>query len=144
MNTPNGAAAANGHHNLNMNATINSTQFNKSLDDWLNSNCNNMNNNNGSTGGIMTVGGGMNVAGAATVTNNNINNTTTTNSHLDDWLNATMKDSPKTFSVSSTEFLDGPSRNVINSNGLNTTSIVMPPINLLRMMPEYQVNTQTK
>lgn len=140
MNTANGGA--NGLHNLNVNAAINHNQFNKSLDDWLNSNCNNnMNNNhNGLAGGMMTIGGGAPTV-AANVTNNNINSNSNS-SHLDDWLNATMKDSPKTFSVSSTEFLDGPSRNVINSNGLNTTSIVMPPINLLRMMPEYQVNTQ--
>lgn len=139
MNTANGGA--NGHHNLNMNAAINHNQFNKSLDDWLNSNCNNnMNSNhNGLAGGMMTIGGpAAAAAAAASVTNNSSSNN---NSHLDDWLNATMKDSPKTFSVSSTEFLDGPSRNVINSNGLNTTSIVIPPINLLRMMPEYQVNT---
>lgn len=143
MNTANGAGANGHHHNLNLNAAINSNQFTKSLDDWLNSNCNNMNNNNGSSGGMMAMGGGGGNAGVAvgatTVTNNN-----TTNSHLDDWLNATMKDSPKTFSVSSTEFLDGPQRNMINSNGLNTTSIVMPPINLLRMMPEYQVSHTNK
>lgn len=33
---------------------------------------------------------------------------------LDEWLNETMKDSPKTFSSSSVEFLDGPR---IGSNG---------------------------
>lgn len=135
MNAANGA---NGH-NIHMNSNSNNTNhFNKSLDDWLNSNC-----NNGL--GITTTGGGIGTGvaagpiGATTITNNDTNRS----SHLDDWLNATtMKDSPKTFSVSSTEFLDGPSRNVINSNGLNTAGIVMPPINLLRMMPDYQVNNR--
>lgn len=139
MNAANGA---NGH-SIHMSSNNNNVhQFNKSLDDWLNSNCNNMNNNGL---GITSTGAGISTAaaaaaaaiGATTITNNDTNRS----SHLDDWLNATtMKDSPKTFSVSSTEFLDGPSRNVINSNGLNTTGIVMPPINLLRMMPDYQVN----
>lgn len=133
MNTTNGANNSNGH-NINMNATNNSNQFTKSLDDWLNSNCNNMNNHNNNGTGIISSGGGA--ATMITAPNNDANRS----SHLDDWLNATMKDSPKTFSVSSTEFLDGPSRNVINANGFNTTGIVMPPINLLRMMPEYHVN----
>ncbi|XP_031631656.1 myb-like protein D isoform X2 [Contarinia nasturtii] len=111
---PNPANSANGStHNLNNNN--NNNQFIKSMDDWLNSNNNNCNNGN---------------------TNNDANRT----SHLDEWLNATMKDSPKTFSVSSTEFLDGPTRNVINNtNGLGSMGIVMPPVNLLRMMPsEFQ------
>lgn len=106
MNNP--PASANGSsHNIH----ANNNQYTKSMDDWLNSNCN----------------------------NGNATNDANRSSHLDDWLNATMKDSPKTFSVSSTEFLDGPPRNVINSNGLNTMGMVMPPINLLRMMPDYQV-----
>lgn len=103
--------SANGSsHNLN----ANNNQYTKSMDDWLNSNNGMCNNGNAS---------------------NDANRT----SHLDEWLNATMKDSPKTFSVSSTEFLDGPSRNVINSNGLSSMGMVLPPVNLLRMMPEYQV-----
>lgn len=94
------------------NLNSNNNQYPKSMDDWLNSN----------------------------LSNGNTNNDAIRSSHLDDWLNATMKDSPKTFSVSSTEFLDGPARNVINANGLGSIGMVMPPVNLLRMMPEsYQV-----
>lgn len=95
----------------------NNNQYTKSMDDWLNSNNNGSNCNNGG------------------ITNPDVNRA----SHLDEWLNATMKDSPKTFSISSTEFLDGPSRNVINSNGLGSMGMVIPPVNLLRMMPEFQV-----
>lgn len=110
----NPANSANGSsHNLNAN-----NQFTKSMDDWLNSN-NNGNFNNG-----------------------NSNTDANRSSHLDEWLNATMKDSPKTFSVSSTEFLDGPTRNVINSNGLGSMGMVLPPVNLLRMMPEFQVTIE--
>lgn len=105
VNPPNSANGSS--HNIN----ANNNQYTKSMDDWLNSNCN----------------------------NGNANNDGNRSSHLDDWLNATMKDSPKTFSVSSTEFLDGLPRNVINSNGLGTMGMVMPPVNLLRMMPDYQV-----
>lgn len=104
--------SANGSsHNIH----ANNNQYTKSMDDWLNSNNGNCNNGN-------------NIADANRA------------SHLDEWLNATMKDSPKTFSISSTEFLDGPTRNVNNSNGLGSMGMVMPPVNLLRMMPEFQVN----
>lgn len=96
------------------NLNANNNQYaTKSMEDWLNSNCNNV------------------------TSQNDVNRS----SHLDDWLNATMKDSPKTFSVSSTEFFDGLPRNVINSNGLNTMGMLMPPVNLLRMMPDYPVIT---
>lgn len=110
-NKANTTNSANGNnHNIN----ANNNQYAKSMDDWLNSNNGNCSNGNPSTD-------------------------TNRTSHLDDWLNATMKDSPKTFSVSSTEFLDGPARNVINSNGFGSMGMVMPPVNLLRMMPEFQV-----
>lgn len=69
----------------------------------------------------------------------NGNDASTTNGnyqqrHLEDWLNATMKASPKTFSVSSAEFLDGASRNALNTNGLGA-SYAAPPLNLFRMNP---------
>lgn len=116
LNTPqqfckmNPINSANG---ISHNLNSNNNQFTKSMDDWLNSN-----NGNCSNG----------------------NNDANRSNHLDEWLNATMKDSPKTFSMSSTEFLDGPTRNVINTNGYSSMGMVMPPVNLLRMMPEFHVN----
>lgn len=118
MNTPqqyNKSIPPNSANGSSHNIHANNNQYTKSMDDWLNSNNGNCNNGN-------------NIADANRA------------SHLDEWLNATMKDSPKTFSISSTEFLDGPTRNVINSNGLGSMGMVMPPVNLLRMMPEFQVN----
>lgn len=73
----------NGSESTNGNAAAaanNVSSYAKNLDEWLN------NNNN----------------------NNNVNPSMYQQKSLDDWLNATMKGSPKTFSVSSTEFLDGP------------------------------------
>lgn len=92
--------------------------FNKSMEDWLsNSNNNNINVNNHNNG--------------------NGNDANYQQKHLDDWLNATMKDSPKTFSISSTEFPnDGPTRNA-QLNGM----VLMPPINSMRPMPEFHVTT---
>lgn len=54
--------------------------------------------------------------------------------HLEDWLNATMKASPKTFSVSSAEFLDGTNRSTLNANGIGP-SLVAPTLNMFRMNP---------
>lgn len=54
--------------------------------------------------------------------------------HLEDWLNATMKASPKTFSVSSAEFLDG-ARSALNSNGIGPSMASATPLNMFRMNP---------
>lgn len=104
----------------NSNTNSNSNNYQKSMDDWLSNNIvNNNNNNNHSTAN----------------NNNNHDAGGYQQKNLDDWLNATMKDSPKTFSVSSTEFLDGPpTRNVLNSNGIGS---IAPPVNLFRAVPDF-------
>lgn len=79
----------------NSNDTSNycNSQIMKSMEEWLN-NGNNNNNN-----------------GIANIDNDSTNpNANYQQKHFDDWLNATMKDSPKTFSVSSTDILDGTTR----------------------------------
>lgn len=112
----------NSNNNNNTNMNSNSNSYQKSMDDWLSNNITNNNNNH------------------STANNNNNNDVNSSNGgyqqkNLDDWLNATMKDSPKTFSVSSTEFLDGPPmRNAINSNGIGS---IVPPVNLFRTIPEF-------
>lgn len=52
--------------------------------------------------------------------------------NMDDWLNATMKDSPKTFSVASGDFLDGPSA----MNGISA-----PIIETNHGVPDSTVNS---
>lgn len=75
----NNSESTNGNGNIAAASNItNVPSYPKNLDEWLNNN------------------------------NNNVNTSVYQQKSLDDWLNATMKDSPKTFSVSSTEFLDGP------------------------------------
>lgn len=98
----------------------NQTSFTKSMDDWLNLNIENNNHNHNHNNN----------------NNNNGNDVNYQQKHLDDWLNATLKDSPKTFSISSTEFPDGPTRNA-HINGIG--SMVLVPPNSMRTMPEFQV-----
>lgn len=56
--------------------------------------------------------------------------------NVDEWLNTTMKESPKTFSASSTEFLD--SNRAAAINGVNSANAAVA--NVFRLVPELQVN----
>lgn len=101
-----------------------------------NNNSNNSNNNNNTSN---TCDNQQTTTKTLEETLLNGNDTATANGnyqqrHLEDWLNATMKASPKTFSVSSAEFLDGASRNALNANGIGT-AYAAPPLNLFRMNP---------
>lgn len=123
------------------NVNNNQTSFTKSMDDWLNSTDNNMSNSNNiyrtSTANSNTENHNHNHNNSNINNNNNGNDVNYQQKHLDDWLNATLKDSPKTFSISSTEFPEGPTRNA-HINGIGSM-VLMPPINSMRTMPEFQV-----